>query len=99
MEETKLTDDDIFILRRGKPFSLKDEELQTEWTIHPFAWQLTDGTREITFDWEHTEYKFIKPEDLANYDHVPQLELGLARVMVSPETEKAIAILRDDHES
>ncbi|KAG4440388.1 hypothetical protein IFR05_004128 [Cadophora sp. M221] len=99
LEETKLSDNDISILRRGKPFSLKDEELQTEWTIHPFAWQLNDGAREISFDWEHTEYKFIKPEDLANYDHVPQLELGMERVMVSPETEEGLAVLRDDHES
>ncbi|KAH6723629.1 hypothetical protein BKA61DRAFT_664352 [Leptodontidium sp. MPI-SDFR-AT-0119] len=99
LEETKLSDSDISILRRGKPFSLTDEELQTEWTIHPFAWQLKDGAREISFDWEHTEFKFIKAEDLANYDHVPQLELGVSRVMVSPETEKGLAVLRDDHES
>ena len=31
-------------------------------------------------------------------DHVPQLEVGLSRVLVSPETEKDLAVLRDDHE-
>ncbi|PVH78940.1 nagb/rpia/CoA transferase-like protein [Cadophora sp. DSE1049] len=99
LEETKLSDSDITILRRGKPFSLKDEELRTEWTIHPFAWQLKDGAREISFDWEHTEYKFVRPQDVASYDHVPQLEVGMERILVSPETEKGLAILRDDHES
>jgi translation initiation factor 2B subunit (eIF-2B alpha/beta/delta family) len=98
-EETELSDSDITLLRRGKPFSLVDNALQTEWTIHPFAWQLKDSAKEIKFDWEHAEYKFVKPEDLAKYDHVPQLEVGLERVMVSPMTEKALAVLGSDHES
>ncbi|KAE8445917.1 hypothetical protein EG329_012696 [Mollisiaceae sp. DMI_Dod_QoI] len=99
LEETGLSDSDISLLRRGKPFSLTDEALQTRWTIHPFAWQLKEGAKEIKFDWEHTEYRFVKPEALKNYEHVPQLEVGLERVVVSPKTEKALAILRDDHES
>jgi translation initiation factor 2B subunit (eIF-2B alpha/beta/delta family) len=78
---------------------LTDEGLQTEWTIHPFAFQLKDVAKPIKFDWEHTEYKFVKPEDLHNYDHVPQLEVGMERVLVSPETEEALAILKNDHES
>ena len=48
---------------------------------------------------EHTESKFVKPEDLGNYDDVPKLEVGLERVMVSLETEKGLAIPRDDRES
>ncbi|KAF4628388.1 hypothetical protein G7Y89_g9767 [Cudoniella acicularis] len=98
-EETTLTDQDIFLLRKGKPFSLVDQALKTEWTIHPFAWQLKEGAKPITFDWEHTEYHFIKSEDVEKYDHVPQLEVGMQRVMVSPDTERALAVLRDDHES
>lgn len=98
-EETKLSDRDISILRRGKPFSLTDESLRTEWTIHPFAWQLKDGAREISFDWEHTEFRFVKPDELATYDHVPQLEVGLKRILVSEEMERGLAVLRDDHES
>ncbi|RDL41429.1 Nagb transferase-like protein [Venustampulla echinocandica] len=99
LEETTLSDEDISLLRRGKPFRLTDEGLKTEWTIHPFAWELKTGAKSIKFDWEHTEYRFIKPEDLESYDHVPQLELGLGRVTVSTETERALAVLKDDHES
>ncbi|KUJ11386.1 nagb/rpia/CoA transferase-like protein [Mollisia scopiformis] len=99
LEETQLSDCDISLLRRGRPFSLIDEALQTEWTIHPFAWQLKEGANQIKFDWEHIEFKFIKPEDLSSYDHVPQLEVGLERVVVSPMTQKALTALRNDHES
>ncbi|TVY45297.1 Ribose 1,5-bisphosphate isomerase [Lachnellula occidentalis] len=97
LEETTLSDADIVLLRKGKPFSLVDEALKTEWTIHPFAWQLKDGANPIKFDWEHTDYQFVKPEELASMDHVPQLEVGLSRILVSPETEKDLAVLRNDH--
>jgi translation initiation factor 2B subunit (eIF-2B alpha/beta/delta family) len=32
-------------------------------------------------------------------DHVPQLEVGLSRVLIGSESEKDLAVLRDDHES
>jgi translation initiation factor 2B subunit (eIF-2B alpha/beta/delta family) len=98
-EETTLDDNDITLLRRGKPFSLIDKKLKTEWTIHPFAWQLRPDAKPIKFDWEHTEYRFVKPEDLGKYDHVPQLEIGMERVLVSEETESGLKVLMDDHES
>lgn len=99
LEETKLSSLDVSPLIRGKPFSLIDEGLKTEWTIHPFAFQLRDGASDIDFDWEHTEFKFVRPEDLSQYDHVPQLEIGMQRVMVGPETREALAILRNDNVS
>ncbi|CAG8957250.1 hypothetical protein HYFRA_00009452 [Hymenoscyphus fraxineus] len=99
LEETSLSDEDIFLLRRGKPFSLIDENLKTQWTIHPFAWQLKPHSKPIKLDWEHTEYQFIKPEELAKLDHVPQLEIGLRRVLVSPDLERSLSVLKNDHES
>jgi translation initiation factor 2B subunit (eIF-2B alpha/beta/delta family) len=99
LEETTLDENDIKLLRRGKPFSLVDEKLVTEWTIYPFAWELKPNAKPIKFDWEHTDYQFIKPDDLVKHDHVPQLEVGMNRVLVSNETEKGLAVLQDDHES
>ncbi|RFU24249.1 hypothetical protein B7463_g12087, partial [Scytalidium lignicola] len=100
LEETALSvPEDIQLLRRGKKFSLIDQQLKTEWTIYPFAWELKPGAKPITFDWEHTEYKFIKPDEMEQYEHVPQLEVGMRRVLVSDETEKGLQALREDHES
>lgn len=99
-EETTLSvPKDIYLLRRGKPFSLVDQELRTEWTIHPFAWELKLCTKPIHLDWEHTEVRFVKPVDLSKYDHVPLLELGMQRVLVSAETETGLQELRTDHQS
>jgi translation initiation factor 2B subunit (eIF-2B alpha/beta/delta family) len=94
-----LSDVDIDLLRRGKPFGFIDEALQTEWTVHPFVWQLKGDGKRIKYDWEHTEYRFVRAEDLQNYDHVPQLEIGLQRASVSLEMERALIALRDDHNS
>lgn len=94
-----MSDDDIYLFHYGKPFSLTDEGLKTEWTIHPFTWMMKDDSKDIEFDWEHTEYKFIDPKDFKSYDTVPNLEAGFRRCLVGPETEKALAMLRDDHES
>ena len=100
LEETGLSaSEDIQLLRRGKPFSLVDEELRTEWTIHPFAWELKPSAKSIKIDWEHTEVRFVKPADLDEYDHVPQLEVGMNRILVSDETETGLRQLRSDHES
>ena len=41
----------------------------------------------------------MRPEDLGKYDHVPQLEIGMNRVLVSDEMEKGLKVLREDHES
>jgi translation initiation factor 2B subunit (eIF-2B alpha/beta/delta family) len=94
-----LADADISLLRRGKPFSLVDQGLKTEWTIYPFAWLMKDGAKDIKIDWEHTEYRFVAPKDLANCDTVPKLSFGLGRVLVGPETERSLNALRNDHES
>jgi len=98
-EETTLEDADIALLRRGKPFSIVDKDLKTEWTIYPFAWMMKDGAKDIKFDWEHTEYQFVAPKDLGNYDTVPSLDFALRRVLVGPETETSLNALRNDHES
>src|SRR5436305_2519706 len=39
-EETGLTESDISLLRRGKAFKVVDKALNTEWTVHPFAFIL-----------------------------------------------------------
>jgi translation initiation factor 2B subunit (eIF-2B alpha/beta/delta family) len=73
--------------------------LKTEWTIHPFAWELKPHAKPIKIDWEHTEVQFVKPADLPKHDHVPLLEVGMNRVLVNDETEDGIQVLRSDHQS
>ncbi|ELR09029.1 hypothetical protein GMDG_00647 [Pseudogymnoascus destructans 20631-21] len=89
----------ISLLRRGRPFTLRDETINTDWTIHPFAFLLASPSTPITIDFEHTEYTFVTPSQLSEYDTVPALADTTLRVLPGAEVEDALRTLRMDHTS
>jgi translation initiation factor 2B subunit (eIF-2B alpha/beta/delta family) len=60
---------------------------------------LNDGANDININWEHTEYRFIRPDELRKYDTVPHLQLSLSRVLLGTETESGLKALKGDHHS
>ncbi len=48
--------------------------------IHTFLFEV--DTDVITIDWEHTEYKWIPPEDVTGFDTVPKLPVALESVLL-----------------
>lgn len=44
----------------------------TIWAIHPFLFRTTE--RKVTIDWEHTEYRWALPAEMAELETVPGLE-------------------------
>ncbi|OBT81997.1 hypothetical protein VE02_09614 [Pseudogymnoascus sp. 03VT05] len=98
-EETQLTPPSISFLRRGRPFTLRDETISTDWTIHPFAFLLASPDTPITIEHEHTEYTFVTPSQLSEYDTVPALADTTLRVLPGAEVEDALRTLRSDHTS
>jgi len=78
-EETGLSPEDIELIKRGKPLPIKDEKLGVKWVVHPYLFHIKDRS-EIKIDWEHTEVRWIKPEEIGNYETVPMLRETLARV-------------------
>ncbi|KFY12983.1 hypothetical protein V492_03556, partial [Pseudogymnoascus sp. VKM F-4246] len=98
-EETQLKPPSISLLRRGRPFTLRDETISTDWTIHPFAFLLDSPSTPITIEHEHTEYTFVTPSQLSEYDTVPALADTTLRVLPGAEVEDALRTLRTDHTS
>jgi len=78
-EEAGLERTDVTLLRRGKPFTFSDADLDREWTVHPYLFLLSDTAR-IQTDWENVEMRWITPADLAQYETVPMLDEALRRV-------------------
>jgi 8-oxo-dGTP pyrophosphatase MutT (NUDIX family) len=78
-EETGLEPRAFKIARKGKPFAMEDRRLGVKWIIHPFLF--TAKTGRIKIDWEHAEFKWIKPEELAHYETVPKLAESLKRLL------------------
>jgi 8-oxo-dGTP pyrophosphatase MutT (NUDIX family) len=78
-EETGLSHEDFKLIKKGKPLVIKDEGLGVKWVVHPYLSHIEDR-RKIRIDWEHKEARWIKPQDIGNYDTVPKLKETLAQV-------------------
>ena len=81
-EETGLSKEDIELIRKGEPLLIDDAKLGFRKIIHPYLFQIRDRDK-IKIDWEHKEARWIKPEDIENYQTVPMLKETLARVYQS----------------
>ena len=81
-EETGLGEEDVELMKRGKPLVIKDEKLGVKWVVHPYLFQIKDRDK-IKIDWEHKETKWIDPKDIDSYQTVPKLKETLERVFKS----------------
>jgi len=78
-EEVGLHKEDVQPVRTGKPLQVPDKERDILWIVHPHLFK-TSNTN-IKLDWEHDQYKWIDPEDIANYDTVLMLRETLMRCL------------------
>lgn len=65
-EETGLS---LPIVRQGKVIRVRDRDMI--WWIHPFLFEA--DAPEVQIDWEHTEYRWVRPEEMEGYRTVPGL--------------------------
>ena len=79
-EETGLSRGQIELIRKGEPLLIDDEELGLRKVIHSYLFRVANRD-EIKIDWEHKEIKWIKPEQIDDYEPLPKLKETLAQVM------------------
>ncbi|KAI0811788.1 hypothetical protein GGR55DRAFT_641823 [Xylaria sp. FL0064] len=102
-EETNLPASSLELLCAGKPYSFKDESINHEWSIHPFAFRLKDiaeggiGERDISLDWENEAIEWFDPMQVngsLEFGGVPKLVDSLRRVWpeydLGPEAGRAL---------
>ena len=77
-EEVGISESQILTLRFGRPFRTTDRSIGKTWFIHPVLIELKEKPR-IKLDWEHTEFRWIKPEEVQAFDTVPNLAKGFER--------------------
>ncbi|MFX1294969.1 MAG: NUDIX domain-containing protein [Promethearchaeota archaeon] len=70
-EETRLSKDQITLIRKGAPIKVIDEGRGITFIIHPYLWDIK--TNQIQLDWEHINYKWIAPSEIKNFKTVPKL--------------------------
>lgn len=78
-EETGLSQEELTLIRKGRPLEITDKKLGVRWVVHPYLFHIRDRNR-VKIDWEHKESKWIRPEDIGHYETVPKLKETLERV-------------------
>ncbi|MCJ1335894.1 hypothetical protein MMC09_001168 [Bachmanniomyces sp. S44760] len=95
-EETSLPATSLQLLKAGESFEISDEDISTNWTIYPFVWKIVgephlQGLKNqasdeelqglVKLDWEHTEVRFIKPDEMKSYQTVTDLGRSLSAAL------------------
>jgi len=80
-EEAGLDVDDVELVREGLPLEVEDTQIGRKWVVHPFRFRVQKPEK-IRIDWEHTEARWIAPEDIGRFETVPNLREAWQRVAV-----------------
>ena len=79
-EELGISDGQIVLLKEAEEMRIKSAQYQNhEWEIYPFLFEVENP--EIKLNWENSEYKWIKAEEITKYETVPSLEKVLLNLL------------------
>jgi 8-oxo-dGTP pyrophosphatase MutT (NUDIX family) len=78
-EEAGLDRADVELEMEGQPLEVVDAELGRKWIVHPCRFRVLKPEK-IKIDWEHTEAKWIAPEEIGRHETVPKLLEAWQRV-------------------
>ena len=79
-EELKINKNLIKSIKLAKPYKLFDKSIRRTWLIFPALVELNKMPK-IKLDWEHTDFKWIYPEDIKKFDVVLKLDVSLNKVL------------------
>ena len=73
LEETGINEEEIELLKANERIKIKAAQYKNhEWNIFPFLFKTKNP--EIKLNWENSEFQWIKPNEIKNYETVPELE-------------------------
>lgn len=81
-EESGLADAQAQLIATAAPLSVPAPELNRTWLVHPFLFEI-DEPDAICLDWENTEMRWVRPDELARYSTVPALDAALAACLAA----------------
>lgn len=66
----------------GEPYEFQDEQHKKTWRVHPML-AVMKAPIALEIDWEHTDFKWIDPARLSEFDTVPMLAESLKRALAA----------------
>jgi len=72
-EETGINETEIKLLKSIEQIKIQSAQYKNhEWNIFPFLFNTKN--LEIKLNWENSDFNWIKPNEIKNYETVPELE-------------------------
>ena len=79
-EELGLKDDQIKLLKAAEHMRIVSPQyVNHEWEVYPFLFAAENP--KIKLNWENSEYKWVKAEEITNYETVPSLDKVLFNLL------------------
>jgi len=79
-EETGIDEREIELLKAVEQIKIESTQYKNhEWNIFPFLFKAKNP--KIKLNWENSDYNWIKPNEIKNYETVPELEKILIRLL------------------
>ena len=73
LEETGINEEGIELLKANERIKIESVQYKNHgWNIFPFLFSTKNS--EIKLNWENSEFKWIEPNEIKNYETVPKLE-------------------------
>lgn len=79
-EETTLSPPEVEVVAWAPPLDVPDPAYDVVWEVHPVLARLAEGY-EPRLNWEHTEARWVAPDQVRGFDTVPRLAEALERVL------------------
>ena len=78
-EELGLQEDCLGLLKTAPQMRISSQYANHQWTVFPFLFLVIDP--EIKLNWENSEYKWIYPNEISEYQTVPSLDKVLSSLL------------------
>ncbi|CAG8473837.1 8103_t:CDS:2 [Paraglomus occultum] len=98
-EETTLTLADVELVRVGRVLTIHAPKLSTVWKVRPFLFRVLCDASKIAIDWEHEKYEWISPDELVNYQTVPNLVEAFYRVYLPEQVHNSLMDMYNNRSS
>ena len=79
-EEIEMKEDEIKLVKKSEKMKISSSQYKNhQWEIFPFLFETKKET--IQLNWENSDFKWILPIELKNYETVPSLEKLLLNLL------------------
>ena len=79
-EELGIKDDQIELVKSANDMRITSPQYENhEWQVYPFLFSAKNP--KIKLNWENSQYRWIDPEEITNYETVPNLDKVLFNLL------------------